>query len=420
MKTIQSLTVIISFCMMAIHLNSVSAMISIKDYLAIALKDEAIIYQIEKMNGLKQKSLKSPLLKEVEVRLQVDQFDDLRQRYTARFVPNRWDEVKEEKIVYEIMFNSNETERLLMINQALRDRYLIVIDGYHNSRLLELNKLLLALYEDRAKVYKQNVSDIQFDPMDLINAENEIMKLQLDMINIQNKVTRVEDELRKYFPDDMDMRIDTKQMIGISEIETRLKALPQRVQENNIYLKHAQIELDLKNALYRLEKAKTKAFLSFLETSVDSSEIKHSENAFSVEFGVSIPMDNPKSLDIQRRELEQIEANRDLIHLKQDLIHNQDRYSRQLKRLISQYELLSKRKNTSITKASYEIYQGLEDVNPLILLKLKENMLKTEISMQTICFQVLEKYIELLDVLGMLSVKPLVNYLSLEMEMIQP
>ncbi|NJL60024.1 MAG: hypothetical protein HC887_10695 [Desulfobacteraceae bacterium] len=60
----------------------------------------------------------------------------------------------------------------------------------------------------------------------------------------------------------------------------------------------------------------------------------------------------------------------------------------------------------------------MNGVSPLILLKLKESILRTDITIETITHHVYEKYIRLLDISGNLSDKPLKNYLSDTMEVI--
>ena len=86
--------------------------------------------------------------------------------------------------------------------------------------------------------------------------------------------------------------------------------------------------------------------------------------------------------------------------------------------MISQYDVLLEKKEASKAQSSFDIYRRMNGVSPLILLKLKESILKTDISIETITRHVYEKYIRLLDISGNLSAKPLKNYLSPDMEVI--
>ena len=56
----------------------------------------------------------------------------------------------------------------------------------------------------------------------------------------------------------------------------------------------------------------------------------------------------------------------------------------------------------------------MEGINPLNLLKIKESMINGDIQLNRINYLILSRYIELLDVRGKLSDKPLKNFLSKE------
>ena len=65
-------------------------------------------------------------------------------------------------------------------------------------------------------------------------------------------------------------------------------------------------------------------------------------------------------------------------------------------------------------------YRHLEGVDPLILLKMKESILERDISLGKIQYQLYTKYVELFDVMGKLSEKPLRNYLASTQEQVAP
>ena len=67
----------------------------------------------------------------------------------------------------------------------------------------------------------------------------------------------------------------------------------------------------------------------------------------------------------------------------------------------------------------FEKFLQVDGVSPLILLKLKESMLKSKILIVKINHRVLERYIRLLDVSGKLLEKPLKNYLLKNLESIE-
>jgi len=80
---------------------------------------------------------------------------------------------------------------------------------------------------------------------------------------------------------------------------------------------------------------------------------------------------------------------------------------------------LNKKKQAS-TELSIKAYAQIEGADPLALLKMKESIIKRDLSAIKISRGVFTNYIELLDVSGRLSHKPLKNHLSKDQELLLP
>jgi hypothetical protein len=170
------------------------------------------------------------------------------------------------------------------------------------------------------------------------------------------------------------------------------------------------------SAKYILEQAENKTYLSFFEAAYDMDNNNKFEKAFSIEFGVTIPIVNPSRLDINRRKINSLKAKSDWIKVKKDIQKSFNAFSRKINRLITQYEIISLQKKKSRTQETFDIFRQMDGANPLILLKLKESMLKNEITMHKIQHQIYETYIKVLDCSGALSAQPLINYLSTKLQ----
>ncbi|KPA11844.1 conserved hypothetical protein, secreted [Candidatus Magnetomorum sp. HK-1] len=388
------------------------AEITINDYLATAFKDEALVYQTEKIAFLKNSSSNTPYINEVELRMQIDEFEDSKHKYTVRMNMNGWGEHSQGKKVYEASLKYNETERAILLNDSLKDRYIDIIGYNYLEMLMVLKDSLMHVYTDRVEVLKKSVGTLQFDAVELIDTERELLDLQLDMVNIKNEKVVIEEKIKLFFSTENEDILIIKDMIDIYSIQDKIIKLKGSFEQKNVHIQHGQYNFEMADAKYKLEQAENKTYLSFLEASYDMDQKEKFEKAFTFEFGVTIPIVNPNRLDINRRKLNSLKAKSNWMNVKKNIQMNFYALSRKIKRLITQYDIISMQKKKSRTEETFDIFRQMDGANPLILLKLKESMLKNEITLLKIQHQIYETYIKLLDCSGELSSTPLINYLS--------
>jgi len=395
------------------------AEITINDYLATAYKNETYAFQTEKITFLKKSSSNTPFINEVEFRMQIDQFRDSKQKYTTRLNLNAWGEYTQGNKVYNASLKYNETERDIILNESLKERYMDIITyAFLEIQFISL-KSLMRVYNDRAEVLKQSVGTLQFDAVKLIETERQLLDLQLDLINIKNNKAVIEEKIRIFFPSESEEALIIEDMLDIYAIQEQVNKLKESFVEENVYIQHRLYKYQMAEAKYILETSENNTYLSFVEAAFDMDKKDKFEKAFSIEFGVTIPIVNPNRLDINRRKLNSLKAKSDWIKVKKDIQEMFYAFSNRIKRLTSQYELISLQKKQSRTEETFDIFRQMDGANPLTLLKLKESMLKNELTMQKIRHQIYETYIKLLDCSGKLSSQPLVNYLSTNLQPIK-
>ena len=388
------------------------AEITIKEYLNTAFKDETIVFQKEKIAFLKASPSTTPYIDEIELRMKIDEFEDSKQEYNVRLNLNGWGEHSHGKKVYDASLSYNETELAILLNNSLKDRYMDVIRHHYLDIKLDYINSLKSVYKDRIQVLKQNVGTLQFDAIGLIEAEGKLLDLLLEKVNNKNDQSVIDEKMKKFFPDERDHFISIKDLIDIYSIQEKIFKLKESFAQKNVHIQNAQYKYEMANAKYHLEQAENNTYLSFLEAAYNMDQKDKFEKAFAIEFGLTIPIVNPNRLDINRRKLSSIKAKSEWINLKKEIEMRFYGLSKKINRLITQYDIISIQKERSRTEKSFDIYQQMEGVNPLILLKLKESMLKNEMTMQKIKYQIYETYIKLLDCSGKLALYPLMNYLS--------
>jgi hypothetical protein len=386
--------------------------IAISWFLTTAENDETLIYQNEKISFLKQSSSNTPFLNEVEFRTKIDKFESDRQSYAIRLKPNGWGEARDGEIVYHTTLKYNQTQRDLLLNNALKKRYDIVLDYLHHKQMIVLNEALLILHEERMSVLKQSTDDINFNLNELIDAENDMIQSELNLINLKNAIVNIEDKIRRSITVADAILFDTGGMIGIGQIERMVESINMAEEHEHVHLEEARLNWELAGAMYRLEQSESRRYLTFIEAAYNMDNRYEFDKSVSIEFGISIPIVNPNRLDTNRRTLNTLKAVSDYANLKREMTEKTTIFSRDIKRLISQYKVLQEKKEGSRSQSSLDIYRRMSGVSPLVLLKLKESVLKTDIAIQKITHQIYEKYLNFLDISGKLSEKPLRNYLS--------
>ncbi len=396
----------------------IAAEISVTEFLSTATTDYILDYQNKKIAFLKGSSSNTPFFNEIELKTQIDKLEKDKQSYSLRLSPNGWGEARDGKKVYTTTLRYNEAQHDLLLNQVLRERYNTVIDFLFYKKMIELNKKLMILFDDRVRVLKRSVNHLDFNANDLIDAEDNIIRLQIDLIDLENKIINIEDAIRINLSSVGVIELNTTHMAGIAHMQKIIKDIGPKADVNNVHLVDSKLSAELAAARYQLERSENRKYLSFIEASYDLDDRDDFEKAFSVEFGISIPIVNPNRLDINRRKLNSIRETSRYENKKREMVEEITILSRDLKRLIRQYGVLIKKKKSSKAESSLKTYQQVEGSNPLILLKLRESTLKTEMTMQKIKHQIYEKYIKFLDLSGKLFEKPFLNYISKEMELL--
>ncbi len=389
--------------------------IGIDDYLKTAANDETLGFQNEKIAFLKTSSSNTPFLNEVELRVKIDEFKSDRQTYAARFKPNGWGEAEDGRRVYGATLAYNEAHGNELFCRALKARYMTVIDYLFNRDAVELNEKLMILYEDRVTVLKRMAGSHDFDGNDLIDAENDIIKLQLDLIDLKNKIANIEDEIRRNAPSGQ-IEFGTEKIVDIEYMRKFAGETMKSEAVENVYTQNARLNSELAAARYRLERSENRKYIRFVEAEYDLDDRDDFEKAFSIQVGFSIPIVNPNRLDVNRRKLASLKAKSEYENKKKSAGEKIAVLSRALKRLIAQHDVLAAKKKDSGAESSYKIYRKVDGISPLILLKLKESMLKTDIAVIKTRHRLYTKYFTLLDISGKLSEKPVKNYLSANLE----
>jgi hypothetical protein len=391
---------------------------SVTEFLSSAVHDPTLHFQNEKVDFLKGSSANTPLIREVEFRGRIDEFEESQQRWGVRISPTGWGETRSGKRVYKSRLAYNEAQFDLLLNKALKRRYMALIDYIRTRDLLELNRKLMEIAEDRLDIKRKSIDHLDFDPTALIAAEDDVIQLQLELIDLENSLRDLEDKIRTAMHAEGPVSLEPERLIEVNAIRQAIEDFRHPPETENVHIRRAHLSTELAHHRYNLEKAANRRYLSFLQFDYEMDERRDFEEAFLFKFGLIIPVVNPNRLDIDRRKLTSLREKSDYENLRRDIAGDITFFLRDLERSIKQYEILLGRKAASNAASSLDTFQRIEGTNPLKLLKMKKSMLKTEVAIVKMTRRIHRKYVNLLDVSGKLFEKPLVNHLSSDLEML--
>lgn len=390
--------------------------VSVTEFLSSAAQDPTLHFQNEKVDFLEGSRPNTPLIREVEFRARIDEFQESQQRYGVRLSPTGWGETRNGRKVYKARLEYNEAQLELLLNKALKRRYRVLIDFVRTRDLLDLNQRLMEIAEDRLDIKRKSIDDLDSDPTALVAAEDDVIQLQLDIIDLENSVRDLEEEIKTAMGANGPVSLDPVDLIDIDAVKQAIESFSHPSEAENIHIRRAQLSTELAQNRYDLEKAENRRYLSFFQFDYQMDQRRDFEEGMLLKFGIMLPIVNPNRLDIDRRKLASLKEKSDYENLRREIAGDITFFLRDLERSVKQYDILLGRKAVSNAESSLEVFKRIEGTNPLKLLKMKKSVLKTQVAITKMKRRILRKYVNLLDVSGKLSEKPLRNHLSANLE----
>ena len=162
-----------------------------------------------------------------------------------------------------------------------------------------------------------------------------------------------------------------------------------------------------------LEKAKERDWLKYIALEYDTGDRKdRPSRGFSIGFAISIPGFKNNQTSLVKKQIKLLDQNSDFesqSRIKETAVRTT---LLTLKREIRQYKTLAERKDEIEKSGILRKYSSIEGVNPMMVIKLKEKILKKELKLAELELKIYEKYITLAYLLGIYEEESSVNFLS--------
>lgn len=388
--------------------------LSIDAFIKTAETDLKLQNQKELTSYIQDAPTSTPYIDRMEFRTKTEEFDLSKQKYSLRFYPKGWGETRHTREVSELINSSSQTEEMNCYNDAVKMRYDLVLEYIETGTLINLKTKLAAVCEDRIHVLrKKSAGSLSFDISDLISAEETLTELKLELVTLENRLTGLDQRIKAAAGSQAPVAFDRESIIRVSTIQEIVRTLTPESTENNIKMQNQKIKVDLANSKYKLEQAKNRDFLSFVQMSYDCDDNDTAREAYSVELAIKMPFIHSDRDQVNWKKMNYMEQRLKYNEERKALAEKRASLSRSLDRLIKQHSLLSANKKNSNAEVSFRAYLKMEGMDPLNLLKIRESIIKSDIQRVKTGFNIRYKYIQLMDMAGKLSEKPFKNHIAL-------
>jgi hypothetical protein len=377
-----------------------------------------------------------PWIRDLEFRLRNDGFDPEDMRYTLRIKPRGFGEGKASRLYNEAEVKRGRDRNRLLFNRALVDRYMFAIDCLMRRSIHALNEELLAVMEDRIKVLDSRKTTTDFDLADLIEAEDDLTKLQSQDLEMQKELAVLEQQIGLQLPpvaaDGVFPGFDTAGFVDVDAIIAEAERGGYALDTGHVYLDYLKQGLALAENRYRLEKAEGRRYLSFLSFSYDVGkridEMDRREDgkdydlskAYIVEAGFHLPFLTTGDQELNRRKEALLSEKEDYRQSRDELEAIMRKDIKDIHALVSQYRYLRARETQVDARASLKKYLQMTGVDPLALLSIKAGELKNRAKLEEVRYGIIRNWIKVLDATGRLAREPLRNYLAAGRPEIRP
>lgn len=385
-----------------------AAEITIAGFLATAKEDFSLAPQDEKTDFLQQSSSNTPLFEKIEFRTESNNFETSRQEYRMRAYPNGWGKTRADRSEYDATLAQSRLRRDVLLHEALKKRYVLVVRFLHARSALEANRKLLDVYADTYTVMKKHAGTTEVDLKNLVATRENYDKARLAVLELESILGRCEQEILRYIPQGDSIVFDAASLTEIDQIGPRIPDLLQRPEEEQIYVKEQDAHVDIARSRYEQEKAESSKIISFVGASYDGGR-KNARDAVALEMGIMLPFINSNRLAVNRGKLALLDEKQQREELKLWLSEQRALLSREMEGLLEQYKVTTPADHGDAGALARIQTSGAD---PLVLLRMREHLLKNRLSGITLREKIYLKYIDLLDVTGTLSEKPFKNHLS--------
>ena len=375
--------------------------ITIAGYVASAAEDPRLKTQKDIGDAFSSRG-DTPVLKGLEFRSETGNFDILEQTYALRFYFRGFGETKRSRELVQNSKNIMKAQSKLALSQIVFEKFGFVLTYIKNKKALALLDSLKVILEDKIKVTARSgeLSGKTTD-VDIFEIEDKITDIEMKKADLESELDAVLMSVQAETGKNKIPVFDRENIISVSEIKHFVESVdPENADSKALDDLHRQKMLAAESEI-ALEEAKERDWLKYVSLQFDTGDRNdRPSRGFSIGFAISVPGFKSNGNSILKKRLKSISENSEFYAEKRlaEAALNSDILM--LKRKIRQYELLVGKRNKEEQSGILAKYSSIEGVDPIIILKLKERIVKQDIKTAELEAEIYALYIDLCRLTG--------------------
>jgi hypothetical protein len=279
---------------------------------------------------------------------------------------------------------------------------------------MDLKQQQINLIENEMQIQEMKSSESGFSVNDYIGLREEYLIAKFDMNEIRYKMDRILHEIHSLYTFEGKIEKAGMDIISLQKIEEWfISLIPGQDTLNNILVENFTHQNQLESQRILVEKAENRRNIGFLQAEYDRDRGNEFEEHMGFQVGIRLPLTNPDKPDLNRRRIELIEDQADLVERKTEISLNCQLISLELGYLFDQLDLLDKEVELN---SFLKMVSELPDVTPQQIIKAQKSDHKLIRLENELKWKVYRSYIDYLYFSGRLIEVPLRNYLSKNMQ----
>lgn len=282
---------------------SVFSQVKMSDLLEFPISESEMGSVIAREEYLSSHKFNSPWLRELDFRIRPNDLETSISDYRLRFGILNPLEIKANRDYYNLLVRQQSFERKRAINDVLRRRYELILEGYYLMRSAEINEEHLR----RLNQIRSFILEEAYDVGKVIALDEKITKQELTIIGIKRSINRLMPAYRSLGLDSL-TTFPTDDWIPPEQLAEHVALT---VEGETLKSQIEQQQLERETSMLQVNKAEAFSNLGFIQAEYDTDRGDSRDEQVSFQVGVQIPIFNTDRPDNQRRELALIEDQAD-------------------------------------------------------------------------------------------------------------
>ena len=387
--------------------------LTIAEYIE-AAKDDPRLKSKKAMSDSIENSNDTPVIKGLEFRSETGNFDILEQKYALRLYFKGFGETKSSREFIKNMRNLHKLEYASVRSDVLFERYSAIVTYIqHKKELKIIASMRELLYDKLAVTTKMGDITGETTEIDKMDIDDKITEIEIRQIELESTVESIETLIKNDMGEDKTPVFEKEKIVSVDEIEKFAESLTEIRGASKAENDYQTLRSIVAQNEIALEEAKERDWLKYIALEYDTEDRRDKPSrGFAIGFAISIPGFKNNQSSLVKKKLKSLELDSDF-NMQKRFRETEIRTNLlMLKREIKQYKMLSERKEEGEKSNIFAKYSSIEGLNPMMVIRLKEKILKKDLKLAELELKIYEKYINLAYLLGIYEDESTGNFLS--------